>query len=239
MTRLLPILPLVLLAACAARPLLPTEGPYALQWEAFPEEDQKKLHSVFDLPTAMVELPLTKVETRTELFEFLLNDLVFTAGVLRAQKRAHYKLWRDFGDPPGQVRFDDTAGICLVAELLKREPGRWVYFSKGTFDFGIFSVTGSTVIIVIHEEREGALWTHARVYAKVEGIVLEQSARFLGLVENAIRKRAFVFIEASCAVAEMAAKDPGQMLRDIEGSPEIDAAALEEFRRRIAADGRK
>ena len=215
------------------------EGPYALQWESFSEEDQAKLHSVFDLPTAMVELPLTKVETRTELFEFLLTDLVFTAGVLRAQKRASYKLWRDYGDPPGQVRFDDTAGICLVAQRLKREPGRWVFHSKGTFDFGIFAVPGSTVIIVIHEEREGALWTQARVYAKVEGVVLESGARFLGLVENAIRKRAFVFIEASCAVAEMAAKEPERILEDARLSQEVDPAALEEFRRRFVPDGRK
>jgi len=230
--RLLPLLPL-LLAACAARPVLPSTGPYAIMVETFPPEEQAKLHGVFDLPTAMVELPLTRVETRPELFEYLLTDLVFTAGVLRAQKKAVYKIWRDAGDPPGQVRFDDTAGICLVAQLLRREPGRWVFYSKGTFDFGIFEVNGATVIIVNHEEREGALWTHARVYAKVEGVVLEGGARFLGLIENAIRKRAFVFIEASCAVAEMAAKEPDRLIQDVEGSPEIDPASLKEFRRLV------
>lgn len=233
MIRILPLLVLIAIAACSARPVLPTTGPYAIKIESFPEEDQAKLRGVFDLPTAMVELPLTKVETRTELFEYLLTDLAFTAGVLRAQKKAVYKIWRDFGDPPGQVRFDDTAGINLVARLLRREPGRWVFHSKGIFDFGLFAVAGATVIIVIHEEREGALWTHARVYAKVEGIVLEQGARFLGLVENAIRRRAFVFIEASCAVAEMAAKEPDRILKDVEGSPEVDPASLEAFRRLI------
>jgi len=160
-----------------------------------------------------------------------LSNLEFTAGVLRAQKKAVYKIWRDEGDPPGQVRFDDTAGICLVAQLLKKEPGRWVYYSKGIFDFGILSMVGHTVIIVIHGEREGALWTHARVYAKVEGVVLEQGARFLGLIESAIRKRAFVFIEASCAVAEQASMDPEKLLAEIEGSPEVDPATAEEFRR--------
>jgi hypothetical protein len=231
--RVLPFLAPLVLAACSARPVMPTSGPYAVEWEKFSEEDREKLHGVFDLPTAMVELPLTKVETRTELFEFLLTDLVFTAGVLRAQKKAGYKLWRDHGDPPGQVRFDDTSGICLVARLLRKEPGRWVFYSRGTFDFGIITVPGSTVIIVVHEEREGALWTHARVYAKVDGWALEQGSRFLGLIENAIRKRAFVFIEASCAVAEMAAKDPDQLLKDIEGSTEVDPGSLETFRRLI------
>ena len=233
MSRFLPLLAPLVLVACSARPILPTTGPYAVEWEKFSEEDRAKLHTVFDLPTAMVELPLTKVETRTDLFEYLLTDLPFTAGVLRAQKRAVYKLWRNHGDPPGQVRFDDTAGICLVAHLLRREPGRWVFFSKGTFDFGIFAVNGSTVIIVVHEEREGALWTQARVYAKVEGVVLEQGARFLGLIENAIRKRAFVFIEAACAVAEMAAKEPDKLISDVEGSPEVDPKSLEAFRRLI------
>ena len=148
MIRLLPFLPL-LFAACAARPLLPTEGPYALEWEKFTPEDQEKLHGVFDLPTAMVELPLTRVETRTELFEFLLTDLAFTAGVLRAQKKAVYKIWRDYGDPPGQVRFDDTAGICLVAELLKKPSGRWVFTrrARSTRFLGV-----STADVAVHEE---------------------------------------------------------------------------------------
>jgi hypothetical protein len=179
----------------------------------------------------MVELPLTKVETRTELFEFLLGHLEFTAGVLRAQKKASYKLWRDEGDPPGQVRFDDQAGLRLVAWLLKKQPGRWVFYSQGMFDFAFLSVPGSTVIVVVHEEKDGAVWTQARVYAKVDGVVLESGARFLGLIESAIRKRAFVFIEASCAVSEMAAKDPDRLLADIEGSPEVDPETLRKFRR--------
>ena len=228
----LAFLPLVF-AACSARPVLETAGPYAVDWQSFSEEDQQLLHAVFDLPTAMVELPLTKVETRTELFEFLLGNLEFTAGVLRAQKKANYKLWHDEGDPPGQVRFDDLAGIRLVAWLLKKEPGRWVYYSQGMFDFAFLSVPGSTVIVVVHEEKEGAVWTQARVYAKVEGVVLESGARFLGLIENAIRKRAFVFIEASCAVSEMAAKDPDKLLADIEGSPEVDPESLRKFRKLV------
>ena len=227
------IAPALALAACSARPVLPTTGPYAVDWDSFSAEDRELLHGVFDLPTAMVELPETKVETRTDLFEFLLANLEFTAGVLRAQKKAAYKIWRDQGDPPGQVRFDDLAGITLVAWLLKKEPGRWVYYSRGTFDFMFLTVPGSTAIIVVHEERDGAVWTRARVYAKVEGVVLESGARFLGLIENAIRKRAFVFIEASCAVSEMAAKDPDRLLADIEGSPEVDPETVRKFRKLV------
>lgn len=219
--------------ACASRPVLPTSGPYAIKIESFPEADQAKLRSVFDAPTAMVELPETRVASRTEIFEFLLGNLPFTAGVLRAQGLAEYKIWRDPADPPGHVRFDDSKGILLIAEVLRREPRRWTFFSKGTFNLGLFTVPGRTVIIVVYEEREGALWTTARVYARVEGVVLEQGARLFQLVEGAIRKRGFVFINAACAVAEMAAAEPERILREVGGSAEVDPGALEEFRRRF------
>jgi hypothetical protein len=221
------------LAACASRPVLPTTGPYAIKIESFPEADQKLLRSVFDAPTAMVALPETRVASRTDIYEFLLGNLPFTAGVLRAQGRAVYKIWREPGDAPDEVRFDDTKGIQLTARLLRREPGRWTYFSKGTYNLGLFTVPGRTAIIVVYEEREGALWTQARVYAKVEGVVLEQGARLFQLVEGAIRKRGFVFIDAACSVAEMAAAEPERILRESGGSPEVDPAALEEFRRRF------
>lgn len=220
--------------ACSARPLLPTSGPYAIRLESFPEEDQARLRTVFDVPTAMVELPETRVETRPEIFEFLLGRLAFTAGVLRLQGRAAYRIWREAGDPEDQVRFDDTRGIRLLARLLRREPGRWTFFSAGTYDLGLFTVYGRSVIIVLYEVRDGALFTRARVYAKVEGIVLEQGARFLGLVEGLIRRKSFVFIEAASAVAEMAAKEPERIAREAEGSAEVDPETLEEFKRRFA-----
>jgi len=212
------VLPCVFFVACSARPALPTSGPYAIKLETFSEEDQAKLHSIFDLPTAMVELPETRVETRSDIFGFLLGDLAFTAGVLRAQKRAVYKIWQEPDDPPGQWQFDDTTGV---------------FFSKGTYDLGLFTVHGRTAFIVLNEEREGALWTRARVYAKVDGVVLEQGARFLGLVEGLIRRKSFVFIEAASKVAEMAAAEPERILRDVEGSPEVDPATVEEFKRRF------
>ena len=227
------VLPCVFFVACSARPALPTSGPYAIKLETFSEEDQAKLHSIFDLPTAMVELPETRVETRSDIFGFLLGDLAFTAGVLRAQKRAVYKIWQEPDDPPGQWQFDDTTGIRQVLQLLRTEPGRRVFFSKGTYDLGLFSVHGRTAFIVLNEEREGALWTRARVYAKVDGVVLEQGARFLGLVEGLIRRKSFVFIEAASKVAEMAAAEPERILRDVEGSPEVDPATVEEFKRRF------
>jgi hypothetical protein len=105
----------------------------------------------------MVELPETRVETRPEIFEFLLSDLVFTAGVLRAQGKAVYRIWADAGDPPGQVHFDGTTGIVMTAQLLKREPGRWIYYSKGTYDLGLFTVPGRSVIMVVHETRTAVL----------------------------------------------------------------------------------
>lgn len=225
--------PVLAVVACAARPVLPATGPYALEIESFSEDQRAMMVTVLDEPTAMVELPETRVETRAEIFEHLMGDLVFTAGVLRAQGLAVYKMWRDTGDPPGQVRFDDTKGICMVAQLLRREPGRHVFHSRGTYDLGLFTASGSTLIIVVHEARDGAIWTQARVYAKVDGLVLEQGARFLGLVEGVIRRKAFVFIEAASAVAEMAAKEPDRVVRVARESPEVDPAAIEEFRRKF------
>jgi hypothetical protein len=180
----------------------------------------------------MVELPLTEVHSRPDIYAYLFDNMAFTASVLRARKESIYQIWREPGEE-GDIILDDRTGVVLRARNVLREPGRWVYYTYGSYDLGLFKVWGRSVIIVVYEEREGALWTQARVYAKLEGIVLEQGAKLLGLIEKTIRNRAFLFIDVATRVSEMAASEPQKLVESVEGSAEVDPAALNEFKQKF------
>lgn len=221
----------ILLAGCGTAPEFATSGPYAIDVEAFDDDQRPRLRRVLDQPTAMVDLPLTEVKSRPEIYEFLLANLSFTAGVLRAQAKAKYRIWRE--DERSDI-IDDGAGVLVRLTLFRRDGGRRVYYSYGSYDLGLFAVWCRTVIVMAYEERDGALWTQARIYAKIDGKFFEQGGKLLGLIEGAIRRRGLLFVDVASRVAEMAAEDPAALVESVKGSTEVDPAALEEFRRRFA-----
>ncbi|MBI4566740.1 MAG: hypothetical protein HY716_18850 [Planctomycetes bacterium] len=221
---------LSILTGCAAASSRPS-GPFDIPRESLGEDAV----AVLDEPSAVVDLPLTRVESRPDIYEFLLEELPFTAGVLRELGRATYRIRRE-ARPEGEpetIVFDDGEGIEVRAELVLRERTRWIYVTDGRYDLGLFSVWSRGVVIVVYEARDGALWTRARVYARLKGKVFELGALVLGLLESTIRSKALVFVDAAREVAELTAADPERLYRNVKGSREVDAGVLEEYRRRF------
>ncbi len=211
----------------------PGEGdPWAVPYALLSENQQERARKVMDAPTCMVELERTPVRSRPEVYVFLMDELPFTAGVLRELGESKYEISRD---GKGGYLFNDHAGLTLRAELLRRDEGRWVWYTHGAYSLGILgSAVGRSVIVVRTAEVEGVLQTEARVYAKVESKLLESAAKAMrGLVEGVIRDKSFVFIKAARTVAELTARDAGRLYTTVRGSPHVDADVLEEFRKRF------
>ncbi len=221
----------LLLGGCAAAPGPPASGPWAIDLDALPGDDAERVRRAVEAPTCTVDLPETEVRSRAEIYEFLLARLPFTAGVLRARGASTYRIW---AEDENAVILDDGAGVVSRMILVKDEGARKLYYTYGTYDLLILRVRCRTAIVMRWEERGGALWTSARIYAKVDGTLLEAGGKLLGLVEKAIRKRGGRFIDAAREVAELAAADAAGLAGSVEGSAEVDPAALAEFRRRFA-----
>jgi hypothetical protein len=215
--------------------------PYEVPYDAIPEKQRERVRRVLEAPTAMVPLARTEVRSRLEVYEFLLDELPFTAGVLRELKRAKYLIVRSpskEGMTEAEWRrtylFDDKEGLQLRAQMVHRDARRSIYYTYGRYDLGIITVSGWSVIITVYEREGGALMTEARVYTLVEGAGVEKVARALkGALEATVRKKAFVFIDAAKAVAEMAAERPGELYNSVLGSDEVEEGTLEEFRGRF------
>lgn len=216
---------------CSAGHVPRPEGAYAIPVEKLGAASREKLAKVLEDPTCMVELERTAVKSRPEVYAFLLEDLPFAAGVLRALGQAEYVITRD---GQGGYVLNDQAGVKVRAEPLSREERRWVYYTYGYYDIGLFRVYGRSVIIVLCEPRGAELLTEARVYAKIENKMLEAGALAMrDSVEQSLQQKAFVFVRAARLVAELAARDPQGLHDSVFGSKDVDPASLEEFRRRF------
>jgi hypothetical protein len=184
-----------------------------------------------DAPTVMVELERTRVLSTHDVYVFLMDELPFTAAVLRELGESTYEIERR-----GDVYvLDDRAGLVLEARLIHRDESRWIWTTTGGYSLGLFGTArGRSVIIVRCALEGGTLDTEARVYAKLENALLDRAAKAMrGAVEGMIRDKSQVFVRSARLVAEITARDAAGLARTVDGAPGVDQAVLAEFRRRF------
>jgi hypothetical protein len=223
---------------------VPVGDPYEIPWGMLSTKQAEKVHKVLDEPTAIVNLERTEVRSRLDVYEFLLDELPFTAGVLRELKESKYLISRPVIDAQATDEerkawrrtylFDDQDGLRLQAEMVFRDARRSIYYTYGRYDLGLVQVWGRSVIVVVYQDESGALMTEARVYTQVEGKSVAAAARILaGALENAVKRKGFAFIKVAQKVAELTASNARVLYDQVKGSTELDAAVTEEYRRRF------
>ncbi len=107
--------------------------------------------------------------------------------------------------------------------------------TSGIFHMGILPPLEGSTVIVMRMVPEGPLVrTDAMVYVRVETPFYVGLAKGLrGVVEDKVRERSGVFIQAARWVAEEAAKRPEWLVLQVDGSDKVDQAVLAEFRKRF------
>lgn len=223
---------------------VPAGDPYEIPWGTLSTKQAEKVRKVLGEPTAIVNLERTEVRSRLDVYEFLLDELPFTAGVLRELRESKYLISRPVIDAQATDEqrktwrrtylFDDQDGLRLQAEMVFRDARRSIYYTYGRYDLGLVQVWGRSVIVVVYQNEAGALMTEARVYTQVEGKSVAAAARILvGALENAVKRKGFAFIKVAQKVAELTASDARVLYDQVKGSAEIDAEVAEEYRRRF------
>ncbi|HXG62549.1 MAG TPA: hypothetical protein VNO22_14360 [Planctomycetota bacterium] len=226
----------VLIAAAGGCSAIPID-PHSFPLERLSEAHRAKVEAVLSDVAAVVSLEGGRVKSRPEIYDFLLDEMPFTGGVVRALGRGDWKIFRDPERPERNVfHVLDADGMSLRFELVWREPSRRLYVSEGVFPMGILpALRGSTVVVMRTIPQGEEVWTDAVVYVRVETPFYSGLAKGLrGLVEDKVREKSGYFIRAARWVAEEAAARPDELCRAAAGSPEVDPAALEEFRKRFA-----
>ncbi|MHC4607881.1 MAG: hypothetical protein ACYTAF_13290, partial [Planctomycetota bacterium] len=223
----------LLVAGCYATPVEP--DPYGVPLDRVRAERRDTVRKI--LREDPVEVAIGEVEVRStlELYEFLMDELPFTASILRARGEAKYDLFREAprpGEgPEGRERrrstyyLNDKEGMQMALELVYHERGKWIYYMWGTYSF-LFTFRGTAVVVVTAEPEGDVLRTRGRAY-----IPFPEKAG--ALVEGVVRRKSAVFIDASRSVAELAADDPEDLIRSVEGAEQVDKQLLEEFKERF------
>ena len=199
-----------------------------------PEEQRRKVEHVLEDVAAAVPLEAEEVRSSLEIYDFLLDEMPFTGGVVRELGRGKWLISREAGDA-GAFTVADPAGYRLRFELVRKEPTRRVYVTAGIFHMGILPPLEGSTVIVMRMVPEGPLVrTDAMVYVRVETPFYAGLAKGLrGVVEDKVRERSGVFIQAARWVAEEAAKRPEWLVLQVDGSDKVDPAVLAEFRKRF------
>jgi len=194
--------------------------------------------------TVEVTLDRAEVRSRSEVYDFLLEELPFTSGACRELGRAKYEVFRDPEDPETEEEreawrrtyyLNDHEGLRVKVELVLAEPNRRVFYTWGSYDLAVLPrIWGRSVIVVVWEEKEDALVTEARIFAQVHSTGYRAiSGLMKGVVADTVRDKSAVFIRAARWVAEEVAKDPEKLYTEVNGSRHLDKVDLERFRKRF------
>jgi hypothetical protein len=221
---------LSLVAACSAVEV----DPYVVPVDELSESQRRKVEHVLEDVAAVVPLESAEVKSRLEIYDFLLDEMPFTGGVVRELGRGKWAIARDPKEPAA-FTVADPEGYRLRFELIRKEPNRRFYVTKGVFQMGILPpLEGSTLIVMRMQPAGEVIRTDAVVYVRVDTALyagLAKGAR--GLLEDRVRERSNFFIRSARWVAEEAAARPDWLVMQVDGSREVDQAVLQEFRKRF------
>jgi len=208
--------------------------PYVIPVDRLSESQKKKVEHVLADVAAVVPLEPSEVKSRLEIYDFLLDEMPFTGGIVRELGRGKWAIARDPKDPSA-FTVVDPEGYRVRFELLLKEEQRRFYVTKGVFDMGLLPVLeGSTLIVMRMIPAGDVIKTDAVVYVRVETPFYAQLAKAVrSLLESKVRERSGFFIQAARWVAEESARRPDWLVMQVDGSREVDQAVLQEFRKRF------
>ena len=208
--------------------------PYLVPLDSLSETQKNRVAHVLEDVAAVVALPAAQVRSRLEIYDFLLDQMPFTAAVVRALGRGNWDVERDPKDAAAFTVLDPD-GLRMKFELIRRERERRFYLTQGVYPMGLLPpLEGSTVIVMRMVPDGAVIRTDAVVYVRVETALYAQLAKGVRtLLEEKVRERSGFFVEAARWVAEEAAERPGWLVSQVQGSDAVDPGILQEFRRRF------
>lgn len=222
----------VLAAGCAAIRVDPYEVPVG-RLSGKPRED---VDAILADVAAKVDLEAEDVRSRPEIYDFLLSEMPFTAGILRELNRGTWDIRRDPDKPERDVfTVVEPGSMRLRFELVLKEETRRFYVCHGRYAMGLFpDLEGRTLVVLRAVPQGESVRTDAVVYVRVDTPFYATMAKGLrSMVENVVRDKSAVFIRAARWVAEEAARRPQWLYTQVKESAQVDQAILEDFHRRF------
>jgi hypothetical protein len=198
------------------------------------ELQRKEVDHVLEDVAAVVPIESAEVKSRLEVYDFLLDEMPFTGGIVRELGRGKWEIERD-PKHPAAFLVVDPQGFRIRFDLILKEPHRRFYLTRGVFQMGLLPpLEGSTLIVMRVLPSGTGIKADATVYVRVETPFYAQLAKGVrSLLEDKVRERSGYFIQAARWVAEEAAQRPGWLVNQVDGSRQVDQAVLEEFRKRF------
>jgi len=222
----------LLAAGCSAVAI----DPYEIPVVRLSGKSRDDVEAILADVAAKVELETDDVRSRPDIYDFLLTEMPFTAGILRELNRGKWDIRRDPEKPdPNVFTVIEPGSMRLRFELVLKDETRRFYVCHGRYAMGLFpDLEGRTLVVVRAVPAEGVVRTNAMVYVRIDTPFYATMAKGMrSLVENVVRDKSAIFIRAARWVAEEAARRPEWLYTQVKESAQVDQAILEDFHRRF------
>lgn len=215
---------------------------YAVVADKMDEVDQARYNAVMNNLTLQTDVALTEVNSRPDIYNFLLNDLPFASSCVRELGLGKYVITRasdlfaeeeisadEKSELEKIVIMDDKDGMNVRAKLIHQEDMKWVYYTYGINSLGITSIKGRAVIVVVARKQGGILLTEARIFARVDGFWGVAGKLMPSVAKSIIEEKSKLFITAAKTVCEKVIEDPDAFYNKLKNSKNISHETLEKF----------
>jgi hypothetical protein len=210
------------------------------------EADAPRVRGLYESPSVAVELEPKTVDSTAELYDFLIDELPFTAACVRALGQGKYVIRREAegpeppeSDPEGRRRYwtfrvDDQAGMKLEMRRLYHEELKWVYVGRVTYEGTSFGkIEGDALTIAVATMTPHGLKSEARIYTRLDSMAGLLARVATPIFAAALRRRARMFTHAASLVSEECKRDPKGFYERVRAYPDLDPDTLEKFRKRF------
>jgi hypothetical protein len=216
---------LLALAGCCAASLTPDE---AFELGSAPLTEAARI--VYERPTVVVDLESQSVFSERAIYDFLMDELPFTAACVRVLGKGGYEIQAR----EGTFLVDDKDGLRLELRRLYRDDVRWVYYGRVSYEgAALGKAEGAALMVTAADETPAGLWTRGRIYCRLDSVYGVLGRALPGVFGSIMRRKAAVFVQAAKVVSEECGKDPRGFYDRMKRAPQVDQNALEKFRERF------
>ncbi len=226
------VLPLVL-AGCCCWSSPPDSDLFRIDAGRLTPEDAQRVERLFRQPTVAVELEPKLVSSSKEAYQFLIEELPFTAACVRVLGKGKYVITRAEGEPNTFV-VDDQSGMKLEMRRLYHDDLRWIYVGRVTYSGTSWGkIEGDALTMAAAREGPEGLMSEARIYCRLESLIGLIGRVVPGVFASALRRKGNMFTEAARVVSEEVKRDPYGFYEKMKASSQVDPGTLEKFRQRF------
>ncbi len=228
-------------ASLAVAGALPAAAGRAIEWNRLSAEGLRLVEPVLNKAQIARDVSHITYPSREEIWEYLLDNPDFAAGVARVLREGKYRI-RRVGD---HYDADDGRGVTGTMRPLYADAGRRIFYLEGRYDTKWFpTLRGRAVLVLDTDHTQPATGTpqadvRVQGYLRIDNMLV---GAFIAIArdfsERTFESKVRKFFSHVERVSRRACEDPQGLADLLAAQPDLDRERVAEFRRLLLSSHR-